>query len=95
MATHSAAVTLAFILITFLHVVFGELVPKNLALQTPDRAALWLARPLTIFAWITRPFTLIMSGAANLVVRLCGRMMSDNRRRAHQESEDRRRCRRD
>jgi CBS domain containing-hemolysin-like protein len=71
-ATHSLAVTLAFILITFMHVVFGELVPKNVALQAPDRTALWLVRPLTIFAWITRPLTLVMSGAANLIVRLCG-----------------------
>jgi putative hemolysin len=71
-ATHSAAAILAFILITFMHVVFGELVPKNLALQTPDRVALWLARPLMIFSWITRPLTVLMSGAANAIVRLCG-----------------------
>jgi CBS domain containing-hemolysin-like protein len=71
-AKHSMAAALAFILITFMHVVFGELVPKNLALQAPDRTALWLARPLTIFAWITRPLTLIMSGAANVIVRACG-----------------------
>jgi CBS domain containing-hemolysin-like protein len=71
-ATHSAAVTIAFILITYLHVVFGELIPKNLALHTPVKAALWLARPLMIFAWLTRPLTLVMSGTANAIVRLCG-----------------------
>ncbi|HEY1860141.1 MAG TPA: hemolysin family protein [Gemmataceae bacterium] len=71
-ATHSLAATLAFILITFMHVVFGELVPKNLALQAPDRTALWLVRPLTAFAWITRPLTLVMSGTANLIVRVFG-----------------------
>ena len=38
--THSAATVLAFALITFLHVVFGELIPKTLALQVPDRIAL-------------------------------------------------------
>src|SRR5262249_40934636 len=42
--THSVATAVAFILITFLHVVFGELIPKNMALQTPDRTALWLSR---------------------------------------------------
>ena len=36
--THSLATAVTFILITFMHVVFGELIPKNLALQTPDRA---------------------------------------------------------
>jgi CBS domain containing-hemolysin-like protein len=71
-ATHSAAVTIAFILITYWHVVFGELIPKNLALHTPVKAALWLARPLMIFAWLTRPLTLVMSGTANAIVRLCG-----------------------
>ena len=71
-ATHSLAATVAFILITFMHVVFGELVPKNLALNAPDRAALWLSRPLTLFGWLTRPLTMIMSGTANLIVRLCG-----------------------
>src|SRR5262249_7496056 len=71
-ATHSLAAALAFILITFMHVVFGELVPKNLALQSPDRTALWLVRPLTVFARLTRPLTLIMSGTANLIVRALG-----------------------
>ena len=71
-ATHSAAVTLAFLLITFMHVVFGELIPKNLAIQTPDRVALWLVPPLVVFARLTRPFTFIMSGTANWIVRLCG-----------------------
>src|SRR5205085_466559 len=41
-ATHSAATAIAFVVITFMHVVFGELIPKNLALQAPDRTALWL-----------------------------------------------------
>ena len=44
-ATHSAATITAFILITYLHVVFGELLPKNLALQLTDRTALWLSAP--------------------------------------------------
>src|SRR5713226_3856632 len=47
-ATHTAATITAFILITFLHVVFGELVPKNLALLAPDRTALWLVFPLVM-----------------------------------------------
>lgn len=71
-ATHSAATAVAFLAITFMHVVFGELIPKTMAIQTPDRAALWLARPLVGFARLTRPLTLVMSGTANLIVRLCG-----------------------
>jgi CBS domain containing-hemolysin-like protein len=71
-AMHSFAIGLAFLIITFMHVVFGELIPKSLTLQTPDRIALWLARPLVLFARITRPLTLLMAGTANLVVRLLG-----------------------
>src|SRR5262249_54618197 len=54
-ASHTLATIFAFIAITMLHVVFGELVPKALALQIPDRTALWIAHPLLIFARLTRP----------------------------------------
>lgn len=69
---HSAATAVAFLLITFMHVVFGELIPKTLAIQAPDRAALWLATPLVVFSRITRPLTILMSGTANATVRLLG-----------------------
>src|SRR5262249_19769171 len=72
LASHSVATAVAFILITFMHVVFGELLPKNIALQTPDRTALWLGVPLAVFARLTRPLTLIMSGTANAILRLLG-----------------------
>jgi putative hemolysin len=71
-ATHSVATVTAFLLITFMHVTFGELIPKNIALLSPDRIALWLAPPLVLFARLTRPFTLIMSGTANAILRLFG-----------------------
>jgi CBS domain containing-hemolysin-like protein len=69
---HSVAFATAFVLVTFMHVVFGELIPKTLALQSPDRSALWLARPLRVFTQLTRPLTLIMKSTANAVVRLLG-----------------------
>jgi CBS domain containing-hemolysin-like protein len=71
-ATHSLATVIAFFLITFMHVVFGELIPKNLALQAPDRTALWLVPWLVGFARLTRPLTAIMSTTANFVLRLLG-----------------------
>jgi CBS domain containing-hemolysin-like protein len=71
-ATHTAATVTAFALITFMHVVFGELVPKNLALRAPDRAALWLVFPLVVFTRLTRPITTVMSNTANGVLRLLG-----------------------
>ncbi len=63
---------LALLLITFLHVVFGELIPKALALQNPDGASLWLARPLIAFARVTRPLLLLMNGVSTLILRCLG-----------------------
>jgi putative hemolysin len=68
-AAHSAATVLAFLLITFLHVVFGELIPKSITLQTSDRTALWLARPLILFARVSRPLIVLMNGTANVLLR--------------------------
>jgi CBS domain containing-hemolysin-like protein len=70
--THSAATVMAFVLITFLHVVFGELIPKTIALQTSDQLALWLARPLILFAGVSRPLIVLMNGTANAILRRLG-----------------------
>lgn len=69
---HIAASTLAFCLITFLHVVFGELIPKSVALQYPDTAAMWLAAPILWFAWLARPAILAMNGTGNWLLRQAG-----------------------
>jgi CBS domain containing-hemolysin-like protein len=71
-ATHSAATILAFLLITFLHVVFGELIPKSMALQTADRTALWLSGPLNVFSRLSRPLIVLMNGTANFILRRLG-----------------------
>lgn len=71
-ARHSVAGTIAFFLITFMHVVLGELFPKSLALQAPDRVALWIARPLNVFTLVTRPLILLMNGTGNALVRVFG-----------------------
>jgi CBS domain containing-hemolysin-like protein len=70
--THSAATAIAFLLITFLHVVFGELIPKTMAMQTADHTALWLARPLILFARLTRPLILLMNFVGNAILRRYG-----------------------
>jgi putative hemolysin len=71
-ALHSVATAIAFIGITFLHVVFGELIPKAIALHSPDRIAIWLAGPLNTFTMLTRPVILLMSGTSGLILRLLG-----------------------
>jgi CBS domain containing-hemolysin-like protein len=69
---HTLAITIAFLLITFMHVVFGELIPKTIALQVPERLALLLARPLLVFTWLTRPFTVAMNVVGNALLRKAG-----------------------
>ncbi len=71
-AVHSVAVAIAFSLITFLHVVVGELAPKALALDRPGDVALICARPLLLFARVFRVVLLVMNGAGNALVRAFG-----------------------
>jgi CBS domain containing-hemolysin-like protein len=69
---HSTATVVAFLAITFMHVVLGEMVPKAMALQTPDRTALWLATPLMVFAKLVRPLVVVMNATGNWVLRKLG-----------------------
>lgn len=66
---HTAAVVLAFALITYFEVLLGELVPKSLALQRAERIALAVAGPMDVFIRITRPAVKVMNGSATLVLR--------------------------
>src|SRR5580692_5177679 len=69
---HAVAVTVAFVAITSLHVILGELVPKSLALQRAERVALAVAAPMDVFLTITRPLTVGMSRVAGFVLRAFG-----------------------
>src|SRR5262245_53974055 len=69
---HSVATSVAFCFITFLHVVLGELFPKTVALQSPDRVALWVVVPLGAFELCMRPFIALMNGTGNLLARAFG-----------------------
>lgn len=71
-AAHRIAVPLAFSIITILHIVFGELAPKSIAIQRPETTTLWLAGPLNVFFWIFRPFIWLLNGFANRILRLIG-----------------------
>ena len=65
-----AAVTIAFLIITFLHVVVGELAPKSVALTKPERVSLLVVRPLIVFSHVMSPAIRILNGAANGLLRL-------------------------
>jgi len=66
------SVVLAFTVITFLHVILGELVPKSLALERAEQVALAVAAPMDVFLTLTRPFIYLMSRAAGGVLRIFG-----------------------
>src|SRR6266403_1033807 len=69
---HACAVGVAFVLITGLHVILGELVPKSLALQRAERVALAVAAPMDVFLTLTGPLTVGMSRIAGFVLRAFG-----------------------
>jgi CBS domain containing-hemolysin-like protein len=70
--SHGIAIAIAFTLITCLHVILGELVPKSLALQRAEQVALAVAAPMDIFLTLTRPLLFLMSRAAGSVLRIFG-----------------------
>jgi len=71
-ARHTVAVVLAFTIITFLHVVVGELAPKTLALERTQSIALWVARPMEIFYRAFKPFIIVLNRSGIFVLRLLG-----------------------
>ena len=70
--THTIAIALTFTLITYLHVILGELVPKTLALQQAERVALAVAAPMDVFLTLMKPFLYIMRRSGGFVLRLFG-----------------------
>ena len=66
------ASVVAVAVISFLHVVFGEQAPKAWAITYPEGTSRWVAAPLILFSWITRPFTDLLNWSANGIVRMMG-----------------------
>jgi CBS domain containing-hemolysin-like protein len=69
-ATHATASIIAFIIITVLHIILGELVPKALALLYPEQVSRWVAAPLMGFAWVMSFPITILNGSSNRLLRL-------------------------
>ncbi len=69
---HGIALALGFIIVTALHIVFGELIPKSLAIFSTERYALFTARPLVIFYRITYPIMWVFNAITNGVMRMLG-----------------------
>lgn len=68
----SIAFIVALLVVSYLHVVFGEMVPKNLSFSVPDRAVLLLAPPLVFVGQVFRPVIVALNATANGVLRVFG-----------------------
>ncbi len=69
---HTLSAALAFMFITFLHVVIGELAPKSIALQRPEKTALVVAGPTLWAQFLFRPGIWLLNGAGNLMLKALG-----------------------
>jgi CBS domain containing-hemolysin-like protein len=69
---HLVAIAIGFSVITFLHVVFGELAPKTIAIQRAERIALFVAMPMRISYLLLYPGIVVFNGAANAFTKLLG-----------------------
>ena len=69
-ATHTVSASIAFALITFFHVVIGELIPKSIALEYTEKTALWVAKPMQVLTFIFNPFIWLLNGFGNLVLKM-------------------------
>lgn len=80
-------VLIAFLLITFIHVVIGELAPKTIAIQKAEAISLLFSRPLMAFYKIMYPFIWLLNGSARLIVRMLGLQPASEHEIAHTEEE--------
>lgn len=72
-AVHTGAgIAVAFLVITFLHIVLGELAPKSVALSRPESVSRLVARPLMFFSQAMSPFIAMLNGTANRLLRVFG-----------------------
>ncbi|SMD05118.1 hemolysin family protein [Pedobacter nyackensis] len=68
----SISTGIAFLFITVMHIVFGELAPKSIAIQRPVATTLFISLPLQAFYWLFRPFIWVLNGFANIILKMFG-----------------------
>ena len=86
-ASHGISAGIAFVLITFLHVVVGELAPKSIALQNPERTSLAVSRPTLWTESIFKPAIWLLNGAGNLLLRVIGVQLASGKQLTHSVEE--------
>jgi CBS domain containing-hemolysin-like protein len=85
-AAHAVSIVIAFILITYVTIILGEIVPKALALQRGERVALAVAAPMDVFIAVANPFLRVIRRSANSVLSLFGiRDLAEGRAQSTEE----------
>ncbi|UVE17734.1 hemolysin family protein [Pseudomonas sp. LS44] len=69
---HGIAFFTAFFIISYLHIVVGELAPKSWAIRKPELLSLWTAAPLYLFYWLMYPAIYLLNASANAILRIAG-----------------------
>ncbi len=69
---HGIAFFFAFFIISYLHIVVGELAPKSWAIRKPELLSLWTAAPLYAFYWLMYPAIYLLNASANAILRVAG-----------------------
>lgn len=85
--SHALSIGIAFVVITFLHVVIGELAPKTWAIQKAEYISFLTAKPIIFFHALLYPFIWLLNGSANGLVRLFGLKPANDHEDAHSEEE--------
>jgi putative hemolysin len=86
-SSNGLAIIIAFSIITILHIVLGELVPKTIALQKAELTSLIIITPLSLFAVVFKPFIWILNSAGNLILKLVGFPAPSGHQLVHSEEE--------
>jgi CBS domain containing-hemolysin-like protein len=84
---HKIAMPVAFAILTIMHIVFGELAPKTLAIRYPTATTLSVSIPLRVFYFIFKPFISVLNGFANLILKLMGIKPVHESEEIHSEEE--------
>src|SRR5205823_1551859 len=85
--SHAVGVAISFFIITSLHIVLGEQSAKMLALQAPERHALFVVRPLSLFAQVFRPVIRFLDWATDRVLGLLGIPETNEQAKIHSADE--------
>ncbi|HLL61299.1 MAG TPA: hemolysin family protein, partial [Candidatus Nitrosocosmicus sp.] len=86
-ARHGVSAAIAFTIITFLHIVIGEVSPKTIALQKAEPVALFIITPLLLFSKIFKPFIYFLNESGNIVVKALGFNTPQKHGLVHSEEE--------